>query len=153
MDNARMPKRENRRWVFNVGFICFRRLSSLHHSEIEARVLVVGTKWGIALYVSGRQLSYVKVAAGRPREREKNKWRLIPYRGRGAKKSAREQLLAGDARDVFDLRRLGARVCVDWFHAGGVEWLFITAIAFALAGVQLDHLAAAFEKRAWLDHQ
>jgi hypothetical protein len=45
---------------------CFRR-----RSEIEEGILVVGSLGGFALYVSGRQLNYVKVLGTQGRNQPK----------------------------------------------------------------------------------
>lgn len=106
---------------------------------------------GFALYVSGRQLTYVKVP-GHGNKILKIKGASSLYKDE-APRSQLAAVLAGDARDVCDLGRLGARVCVDWFHTGGIERLIIAPVTLGLAGTHLDHLAAAFEKGTWLDHQ
>jgi len=54
-------------------------------SEIEEGTLAFGS-WGFALYVSGRRLNYVKVLERGYETAQKQK-RLIPFQGRGAKKT------------------------------------------------------------------
>jgi len=104
-----------------------------------------------ALYVSGRQLNYVKVlesGSGIP----KNKGASSLFKDE-APISSLASALAGDARDGLDLRRLRAGVCSDWFHTGGIKRLVIAPVTLVLAGSHFDHLAATFEKGARLDHQ
>ena len=62
---------------------------------------------------------------------------------------------AGYAGDVINLRSLLTGGSANRFRAGGFEWLIVTAIGLALsaAGRHLDHLTAALEERAGLDHQ
>jgi hypothetical protein len=110
-----------------------------------------------ALYVSGRRRSYVKVASvGELVKRGDKERRLAPCQGRGALNiRLAQEPLARNARDVCDCSRLRAAVRFNRLHAGRIERLLIATISFALgrAGIHLDHLAAAFEKGAGLDHQ
>ena len=105
---------------------------------------------GFALYVSGRQLNYVKVPESGKLIQKKAPH---PFSRTRRQKSSLAAVLAGDARDALDLRRLGALVCADWFHTAGIERLVIAPVTLVLAGVHFDHLAATFEKCARLDHQ
>lgn len=104
-----------------------------------------------ALYVSGRQLNYVKVLEG-GNEVPENKDASSLFKDE-APKSSLESVLTGDARNVLDLRRLRALVRTDRFHTGGIERLVIAPVTLAFARGHFDHLAGAFEKGARLDHQ